>query len=59
MTKETLKQALMAIIVGVAISLITQTAQALVSWLQSFDATAFGSTVGTATYFVQKLRNIV
>lgn len=48
MKNERLKQVIMSILIGTAISLLTVLCQELITWLQSFDATTIGVTAGIA-----------
>lgn len=50
MTKENLKQALISIIVGTAISALTVLFQHAVAWLNSIPAEVPGAVVGMAKY---------
>ena len=59
MTMQTLKQALIAVCVGVAITFVTEAAQVLVAWLHTLNAEAIGSSVGSAAYLAQKIRQWV
>lgn len=45
-----LKQAIKSVLIGVAVTLITQLAQTFVVWLQGLDAHAIGSAVAAAKY---------
>ena len=56
---ETLKQALIAVCVGVAITLVTSIAQELVHWLNGFVDNLAGGSAGAAYYAAKNWRNFV
>ena len=57
--KESLKQILIAVLIGTAISFLTNLTQGLLSWLQNIDLSSTGSVAGAAAYLTQKFKNLV
>lgn len=57
--KETLKQILIAVLVGTCVTFITSLGEGLISWLHGVDNNIIGGMATTTTYIASKIRTFV